>query len=106
MVARSSSSRMRSVEPPRPRPCGYYRRVEALRIGVVGAGTAGAAAAILLARAGHAVTLFERVATPGPVGAGITLQPTGQAVLARLGLLEPIVARATRLDGLLCRRPD
>jgi 2-polyprenyl-6-methoxyphenol hydroxylase-like FAD-dependent oxidoreductase len=80
--------------------------VEPLRIGVVGAGTAGAAAAILLARAGHAVTLFERVATPGPVGAGITLQPTGQAVLARLGLLEPIVARATRLDGLLCRRPD
>jgi len=80
--------------------------VELLRIGVVGAGTAGAAAAILLARAGHAVTLLERVATPGPVGAGITLQPTGQAVLARLGLLAPIVARATRLDGLLCRRPD
>ena len=85
---------------------GYYRRVEPLRIGVVGAGTAGAAAAILFARAGHAVTLFERVATPGPVGAGITLQPTGQTVLARLGLLEEIAARATRLDGLLCRRPD
>ncbi|HET7500294.1 MAG TPA: NAD(P)/FAD-dependent oxidoreductase [Kofleriaceae bacterium] len=77
-----------------------------LRIGVVGAGTAGAAAAILLARAGHAVSVFERVALPGPVGAGITLQPTGQAVLARLGLLEQIAARATRIDGLLCRRPD
>lgn len=73
---------------------------------VVGAGTAGAAAAILLARAGHDVALFERVATPGPVGAGITLQPTGQAALARLGLLAQIAARATRIDGLLCRRPD
>jgi 2-polyprenyl-6-methoxyphenol hydroxylase-like FAD-dependent oxidoreductase len=80
--------------------------VQSLRIGVVGAGTAGAAAAILLARAGHAITLFERVATPGPVGAGITLQPTGQAALARLGLLDAIAARATRIDGLVCRRPD
>lgn len=80
--------------------------MEPLRIGVVGAGTAGAAAAVLLARAGHAVTMFERVAVPGPVGAGITLQPTGQAVLARLGLLDAIAARATRVDGLLCRRPD
>jgi 2-polyprenyl-6-methoxyphenol hydroxylase-like FAD-dependent oxidoreductase len=80
--------------------------VEPLRIGIVGAGTAGAAAAILLARAGHAVTVFERVALPGPVGAGITLQPTGQAVLARLGLFDAIAARATRVDGLVCRFPD
>jgi 2-polyprenyl-6-methoxyphenol hydroxylase-like FAD-dependent oxidoreductase len=80
--------------------------VPSLRIGVVGAGTGGAAAAILLARAGHDVALFERVATPGPVGAGITLQPTGQVVLARLGLLDAIAARATRIDGLLCCRPD
>jgi 2-polyprenyl-6-methoxyphenol hydroxylase-like FAD-dependent oxidoreductase len=76
------------------------------RIAVVGAGTAGAAAATFLARAGHAVTIFERVAEPGPVGAGITLQPTGQTVLARLGLLAAITDRATRIDGLLCQRPD
>src|SRR5262249_50505560 len=56
--------------------------------------------------AGHQVTVFERVPDPGPVGAGITLQPTGQAVLASLGLLDAIVARATRIEGLLCRRPD
>ncbi|TMQ27817.1 MAG: FAD-dependent monooxygenase [Deltaproteobacteria bacterium] len=84
----------------------YDDQVGSHRIAVVGAGTAGAAAAILLARAGHAVALFERVAVPGPVGAGITLQPTGQAVLARLGLLDAIAARATRVDGLVCRRPD
>ena len=41
-----------------------------------------APAALFLARAGHTVEVFERVAEPGPVGAGITLQPTGQAVMA------------------------
>ncbi|MSP15481.1 MAG: FAD-dependent monooxygenase [Myxococcales bacterium] len=73
-------------------------------IGIVGAGTAGAAAAILLGRAGHRVTLFERVAEPSPVGAGITLQPTGQAALARLGLLEPIRASGARIDRLHAQR--
>ena len=71
-----------------------------MKIAVVGCGTAGAACALFLARAGHAVTVFERVADPQPVGAGITLQPTGQAVLARLGLLAPVVARGARLDRL------
>jgi len=52
-------------------------------IGVIRCGTAGAAAALFLARAGHDVRVFERVAEPGPVGAGI-VQPSGQAVLARL----------------------
>src|SRR4051812_7508332 len=73
-------------------------------IAIIGAGTAGAAAAILLARAGHTVTVFERVAAPKPIGAGITLQPTGQAVLARLGLLEPIRAHGARIDRLCCVR--
>lgn len=73
-------------------------------IGIVGAGTAGAAAAILLARAGHTVTVFERVADPKPIGAGITLQPTGQAVLARLGLIAPIRAHGARIDRLCCVR--
>lgn len=74
-----------------------------MRIAVVGCGTAGAAAALFLARAGHELTVFERVPDPRPVGAGITLQPTGQAVLARLGLLAPVVARAARIDRLICR---
>ncbi|MBZ0117864.1 MAG: FAD-dependent oxidoreductase, partial [Sandaracinaceae bacterium] len=65
----------------------------ALDVAVIGAGTAGSAAALLLARAGHAVTLFEAVLEPKPVGAGIMLQPTGMHVLAELGLLEPILAR-------------
>ncbi|AKF02868.1 FAD-dependent oxidoreductase [Sandaracinus amylolyticus] len=75
---------------------------DALDIGIVGAGTAGSAAALLLARAGHRVTLFERVPAPSAVGAGIVLQPTGQSVLARLGLLGSILERGARIDRLRC----
>ena len=76
--------------------------MDPIDVGVVGCGSAGAAAALFLARAGHRVTVYERVEDPGPVGAGITLQPTGQLVLARLGLLGPIVERGARLDRLHC----
>jgi 2-polyprenyl-6-methoxyphenol hydroxylase-like FAD-dependent oxidoreductase len=75
-----------------------------LDVGIVGGGTAGAAAAILMTRAGHNVTVLERVANPRPVGAGITLQPTGQAALARLGLLDEVAARGARIDRLTCIR--
>lgn len=69
-------------------------------IGVIGAGTAGAAAALLLRRLGHDVTVYEAVDDPRPIGAGITLQPSGMAVLADLGLLAPILRRGTVLSGL------
>ncbi|HEX2733692.1 MAG TPA: NAD(P)/FAD-dependent oxidoreductase [Polyangiaceae bacterium] len=74
----------------------------ALDIGVVGAGTAGAAAAILLARAGHRVSLFEAVPDPKPVGAGIMMQPSGMSVLDEIGLLPAIIARGARISGLQC----
>ncbi len=73
-----------------------------LDIGIVGTGTAGSAAALYLARAGHRVTVLEQVRAPGAVGAGIVLQPTGQLVLAELGLLGPILERGARLDRLHC----
>jgi 2-polyprenyl-6-methoxyphenol hydroxylase-like FAD-dependent oxidoreductase len=72
-----------------------------LEVGIIGCGTAGAAAALFLGRAGHRVTVYERVPDPRPVGAGILLQPTGQAVLSRLGLLEPILQRGARIRRLL-----
>lgn len=77
-----------------------------MRVGIVGSGTAGASAAISLRRAGHDVTIYERVAKPTAIGAGILLQPTGQGVLARLGLLDATAragAPVRRLHGV---RPD
>jgi 2-polyprenyl-6-methoxyphenol hydroxylase-like FAD-dependent oxidoreductase len=71
------------------------------RIGVVGAGTAGLAAAALLARAGHDVQVLERAPDPGPVGAGLLLQPTGISVLERLGVLDEVTAGAARISEVV-----
>lgn len=76
------------------------------RVGVVGCGVAGAATAYLLARDGHRVTLVERAPDLGPIGAGILLQCSGQAVLRRLGVLDRVLAHAARLDDLVARHPD
>lgn len=69
---------------------------------MAGCGTAGLAAALLLHRDGHRVTLFERFDTPRPLGSGLLIQPTGQAVLRALGLEAELLARGapvTRLIG-------
>jgi 2-polyprenyl-6-methoxyphenol hydroxylase-like FAD-dependent oxidoreductase len=76
--------------------------MRALDVGIVGCGTAGAAAALFLARAGHRVTVYERVENPGPIGAGIVMQPTGLAVLGELGLRDAIVDHGARIDRLRC----
>ncbi len=73
------------------------------RIAVVGAGPGGSAAALLLARDGHHVELFDQPAADRTPGAGILLQRLGQQVLDRLGLLDPLAAvsaRVDRVDGL------
>lgn len=82
-----------------------YDRLRSLDVGIIGCGTAGSAAALYLARAGHRVTVYERVPAPGPVGAGITIQPTGLHALARLGLYDHVVARGARIERLLCETP-
>jgi 2-polyprenyl-6-methoxyphenol hydroxylase-like FAD-dependent oxidoreductase len=64
-------------------------------IAVVGAGIAGSALALLAARAGARVTLFEAAPEPRTAGAGILLQPNGLAVLDGLGL-GPALERAGR----------
>lgn len=71
-------------------------------VGIVGAGTAGNAAAIFLARDGHRVTIYERAPTPGPVGAGLLMQPSGMAVLAKLGLDQCVRESGARVDSLRC----
>lgn len=70
------------------------------RIAVAGCGPAGLAAALLLHRAGHEVTLFERFAAPQPIGSGLMLQPTGLAVLQQMGLAEGLIASGARIERL------
>lgn len=74
-----------------------------LRVAVAGCGPAGMAAALLLARAGHAVTVFERFEAPRPLGSGLMIQPTGLAVLDQLGLAEPLTAVAAPIRRLFGR---
>ncbi len=91
-------------------------------VAVVGAGYAGSAAALFLTRLGHRVTVYEAVADPAPVGAGILLQPSGMLVLARLeralagvgdggdgaskAPLARVLARGAVIDALRCRTGD
>jgi len=58
------------------------------------------AAALLLARDGHRVMVFERFDEPRPLGSGLMLQPTGLAVLDQLGLATAAIAAGQRIDRL------
>ncbi len=71
-----------------------------LRIAIIGCGTAGPAAAILLSRLGHEVVLFERAAECKAVGAGFLLQPSGMNVLKEIGILEKVLDHAAKVDRL------
>lgn len=72
-------------------------------IAVAGCGPAGLAAALLLRRAGHRVRLYERFEAPRPIGSGLMLQPTGLAVLERLGLADAARLAGMRIDRLFGR---
>ncbi|GGD39853.1 FAD-dependent oxidoreductase [Pseudoxanthomonas indica] len=74
-------------------------------VAVIGYGTAGQALALLLARDGHRVQVFEQAAQLGPVGAGFLLQPTGLQVLWELGLLEPALKHGRRIQRLYGETP-
>ncbi|HLQ18835.1 MAG TPA: FAD-dependent monooxygenase, partial [Tabrizicola sp.] len=77
------------------------------RIAITGAGMGGLAAAALLARDGHNVTLFERFDTAKPLGSGLVVQPVGLAVLDAVGAGEAarsLGAPLTRMLGHSGRR--
>jgi flavin-dependent dehydrogenase len=83
-----------------------------LDVAVVGGGIAGAATAILLARSGHEVSLFERLPAPKWRACGVYTSPDSRDRLHRLGvptdelggLLRPIAGMTVEtIDGARCR---
>jgi flavin-dependent dehydrogenase len=67
---------------------------------IVGAGPAGAVAAIVLARAGARVRLLDRAAFPRDKLCGDTVNPGTLALLRRLGLAAAIEERGLRVRGM------
>lgn len=72
-----------------------------LRVGIVGAGTTGPAAACLLRDWCAAdVHLIEKAHVARPKGAGLLLQPTGLSVLAHLGLHQQALEQGHAIQRL------
>lgn len=67
---------------------------------IIGAGTAGLAAAIALAQRGIAVDVFEKHPTLAPLGAGLLIQPGGLRALDQLGALEDFEAVSVPIERL------
>lgn len=77
-----------------------------IHFAIIGAGTAGISAAILLAQQGIRVTIFEKVSELQPVGAGLLLQPSGLAVFEHLGVLDQALQLGAKVKGLEGRLPN
>ena len=75
-------------------------------IAIIGAGTAGLASAIIFARMGLHVHIFEDVKALAPVGAGLLLQPSGLAVFEHLGVLDDALKLGAVVTGLEGRLAD
>src|SRR5947208_13648810 len=68
---------------------------------IVGAGPAGAIAALVLARAGARVRLVDRATFPRDKLCGDTVNPGTLARLKSLGVAGDVEARGLRVDGML-----
>ncbi len=68
---------------------------------VIGAGPAGALAALMLARAGVRVLLVDRARFPRDKLCGDTLNPGAMRILQRWGLAGPVHAHGLRIDGMI-----
>ncbi len=73
---------------------------------VVGAGPAGSATALQLARAGLRVTLVDRAVFPRFTPCGEYLNPAAVAALDRLGLAAEVAAAGVALSGMCVAGPD
>ncbi|MFW0787954.1 FAD-dependent monooxygenase [Gordonia sp. CPCC 206044] len=73
------------------------------RVLIAGGGIGGAAAALAMARKGASVTLFEKSAEFGEVGAGLQIGPHGSRMLEAWGLLDAALARGVLPGNLVFR---
>ena len=76
------------------------------RVLIIGAGTSGLAAAILLARAGVEVDVAEIRPDNSALGSGITVQGNALRVLRELGVWEQVAGKGHAFDSLGLRAPD
>ena len=72
---------------------------------VVGAGPAGSLAALILARAGVRVRVFDRARFPRTKLCGDTLNPGALGLLAAYVPIEQLLKRSLRLDGMVLTGP-
>lgn len=80
--------------------------MRSLDIAVVGAGIGGLAAAALLLRAGHRVTVYEQAERFARVGAGIQMAPNAMKVLRLLGVEQRLLATGFQAQFALSRTWD
>jgi salicylate hydroxylase len=80
------------------------RALVSLNITIVGAGIGGLAAAYLLGRAGHHVTVLESAPTLSELGAGIQITPNMTRLFLRWGLGSKLKAVAVVPKALSLRR--
>jgi salicylate hydroxylase len=68
------------------------------RIAIVGGGIGGLAAAAFLRRAGLEAMVYEQASQLKEVGAGVVVAPNAARLLRALGVLDPLAAKAVRLE--------
>ncbi len=71
-----------------------------LRVGIIGGGLGGLAAALALRETGQEPVVFERTEQFRPAGAGISIWPNGVKVLCLLGLGDRLAESSSRIDHM------
>jgi salicylate hydroxylase len=79
---------------------------QSLKVGLIGAGIGGLAAAIAIARAGCDVTVLEAATELGEIGAGIQMTPNVSRLLIRWGVADIIGDNLVQCKYINMRRPD